>query len=158
VVAQRQPLKYKVPNQRRIVEIKFIESIEESKSVFPIMKELRSHLSEAEYLELLLSAKANGYQLVGAYEGKNCLGLMGYRTLFDFVHGKHIYIDDLVVTASIRSQGIGAQLLSYAKEIAMSNGCSRLRLCTGNENENGKRFYEKNGWEQRAVVYKMKIS
>ena len=45
---------------------------------------------------------------------------MGYRFLHDYVHGKHVYIDDLVTTAAIRSQGAGAKLLKYAEMIAES--------------------------------------
>ncbi len=140
------------------MEIKPISSLEQSKSVFAIMKELRTHLDETKYLELLQSAKANGYQLVGAFDGEQCVGLMGYRVLFDFVHGKHLYIDDLVVTSSIRSKGLGTQMLAFAKEVAASNNCSRLRLCTGIDNDSGKHFYEKNGWDLKAVVYKTKIN
>jgi len=36
---------------------------------------------------------------------------MGYRLLHDFVHGRHLYIDDLVVTSRLRSSGLGAELL-----------------------------------------------
>lgn len=139
------------------MEIRPIESIEESKRVFPVMKELRAHLDESKYLELLQSAKAGGYKLAGIFDGDRCLGLMGYRVLFDFAHGKHLYIDDLVIAHSVRSNGLGARLLCFAKDTAASLGCNRLRLCTGTDNESGKRFYEKNGWELKAVVYKSKL-
>ncbi|MGE3974979.1 MAG: hypothetical protein AB7F59_10685 [Bdellovibrionales bacterium] len=50
------------------MEIKSIESVEASKSVFPIMNELRSHLDESKYLDLLQAARANGYELFGAFD------------------------------------------------------------------------------------------
>jgi len=127
--------------------------------VYPLMAQLRPHLSEAQFVELFKNAQQlNGYQLLGAYMGGRCVGLLGYRILFDFVHGKHIYIDDLVVDEKVRSTGIGARLLEHSKLLAKKNGCQRLRLCTGNDNQKGMRFYERNGWEQRAVVYKSKIT
>lgn len=83
---------------------------------------------------------------------------MGYRIITDFVHGRHLYIDDLVTSEEVRSQGHGATLLKYAEAMAKQKGCSNLRLCTGIDNEGGKRFYEKNSWNLRAVVYKKKLS
>jgi ribosomal protein S18 acetylase RimI-like enzyme len=82
---------------------------------------------------------------------------MGHRVLHDFVHGKHLYIDDLVTTVSHRSKGIGALLLKRAEVDAQQLGCQSLRLCAGVSNEDGKRFYEKQQWQFRSVVYKKKL-
>lgn len=134
-------------------------SINEALSVYPLMAQLRPHLSEAQFVDLFKNAQqSGGYKLLGLFKKDRCVGLMGYRILFDFVHGKHLYIDDLVVDETLRSTGIGGKLLAHSKEIAKQNQCHRLRLCTGNDNHKGMKFYEKNGWEQRAVVYKTKLA
>lgn len=83
---------------------------------------------------------------------------MGYRVLWDFVRGKHIYIDDLVSTATKRSQGIGKQLLQFAEEVARSSGCKSLRLCAALENELGIKFYERNGWTKRSFAFTKKTA
>lgn len=135
-----------------------IEDPTEIEKCFRVMKELRPHLSLAEFLRLTDEArKRDEYRLIGYYEGDECLAVMGYRILFDLVHGKHLYIDDLVVTESRRSQGIGAVLLKHAEKIAPSLECKSLRLCTGIQNEGGKKFYERNDWLFRSVVYKKKL-
>jgi GNAT superfamily N-acetyltransferase len=90
-------------------------------------------------------------------EDGKVIAVMGYRILFDFVHGKHLYIDDLVTTEACRSKGYGAQLLSFAERKAQRQGCQGLRLCTGVENENGKRFYERHGWNPRTLAYKKRV-
>lgn len=126
---------------------------------YPVMKELRKDLSLEDYMEICKTAhEADNYQII-AIEGDNrVLAVMGYRILHDFVHGKHLYVDDLVSTESHRSQGLGAKLLSYAEQVAKELGCKGLRLCTGIENEQGKRFYERHGWNLRAVAFKKKIN
>jgi GNAT superfamily N-acetyltransferase len=58
------------------------------------------------------------------------------------------------VTASHRSQGLGAELLARAEKIARDLDCRGLRLCTGVENERGKAFYEREGWTARALAFK----
>jgi hypothetical protein len=42
-------------------------------------------------------------------------------------------------------------------DLAKELDCKGLRLCTGIENEQGKKFYERNGWSLRAVAYKKKL-
>lgn len=126
---------------------------------YPVMKELRKDLSYPDYLNIYENAKAtDGYEIVAIESDKKVLAVMGYRVLHDFVHGKHLYIDDLVSTESHRSKGLGAKLLSYAEDLAREFGCKGLRLCTGIENEMGKKFYERHGWNLRAVAYKKKLA
>ncbi|WP_413289165.1 GNAT family N-acetyltransferase [Bdellovibrio sp. HCB337] len=135
-----------------------IQNREDLEKCFPLMKELRPHLSEQDYLEIYRHAHAmDGYEIVALeYDGK-LAALMGYRLIYDFVRGKHLYIDDLVSTDKMRSQGLGAELLKHAESIAQSLGCKTLRLCTGVENERGKKFYEKNKWTFRAYAFTKKI-
>ncbi len=124
----------------------------------PVMKELRTNLEYDVFVDIYEKAhQASRYEMVAAEKDDQIVGLMGYRILHDYVHGKHVYIDDLVTTEAVRSQGVGAQLLKYAESIAEKNDCKNLRLCTGIENEQGKKFYERNGWNLRAVVYKKKM-
>lgn len=126
---------------------------------YPVMKELRKDLSYQDFLSLYEKAhEADGYEVVGFEINGKVLAVMAYRILHDLVHGKHLYIDDLVSTESQRSKGLGAKLLAHAEKIAKENSCKGLRLCTGIENESGKKFYERNGWSLRAVAYKKKLT
>lgn len=128
------------------------------RGIFPLFKQLREHLNEAEFWRIYQAAKKEGgYALWGAFEGEACMGLLGVRILTDFVHGRHLYIDDLVVAEAARSKGIGAFLLAEARRLAGEQGCSQIRLCTGIQNERGKAFYERNGLSLRAVAYKAKL-
>lgn len=125
---------------------------------FQLLKQLRPHLSLEDFDTTYQEAKtANGYQLLGIALNSRLVALMGYRVLDDFVHGRHLYIDDLVVDEAERSKGLGGTLLNQAEVIAKNLNCSRLRLCTGVENENAKTFYERNGWDLKAVVFKKTI-
>lgn len=126
---------------------------------YPVMKELRTNLIFEDFLSIYEQAhRRESYEIVALEKEGQVLALMGYRILHDYVHGRHLYIDDLVTTASHRSQGLGAQLLAYAEQLAKDLECKGLRLCTGFENESGKKFYEREGWNLRAVAYKKKIA
>ncbi len=123
------------------------------------MHELRNHLSFNEFKSLFEQAKKLGdYKLLAFENDKGqIIASMGYRILVDFVHGRHFYVDDLVVANEYRSKGIGAKILQIAEQLAAKNDCNNLRLCTGIQNIEGKKFYEKNGWDLRAVAYKKKL-
>jgi ribosomal protein S18 acetylase RimI-like enzyme len=141
--------------QTRIVKIQSSADLEKC---YPIMKELRKDLSLPDFLELYNKAhQHNSYEIIAIEKDGALLSVMGYRILYDFVHGKHLYIDDLVSSETHRSKGLGTLLIKHAEELAKEMGCRGLRLCTGIENESAKKFYERNLWNLRAVVYKKKI-
>lgn len=122
---------------------------------FPVVRELRPHLAFPEYVSLYEEARRRDeFTLVGCFDGGSCVAVMGYRVLVDFLHGRHLYIDDLVVASSLRSQGIGKRLLDFAEREADRLECLGLRLCTGVQNERGRVFYERHGWTVRALAYK----
>lgn len=128
------------------------------KLAYPVIRELRPHLTFEDFVTLHAQTKARDeYQLVGLLQNNQYMAVMGYRILFDFVHGKHLYIDDLVVNASVGSQGIGKQCLDFAESEAKCLSCKTLRLCTGTDNQKGMQFYEKNSWKPRAIAYKKKL-
>ena len=123
---------------------------------FAVMRELRAHLDFETFSERCREARASdGYTLYGAYdEGGRLLGVMGVRTLVDLLHGRHLYVDDLVVTEAARSRGVGSRLLAHAERLAAEAGGVGLRLCTGIDHHAGRRFYEREGWTAKAVAFK----
>jgi ribosomal protein S18 acetylase RimI-like enzyme len=126
---------------------------------YPVMRQLRPHLSLSEYLTIYEQAqKHDGYEIVALENEGTVMAVMGYRILYDFVRGKHVYIDDLVSSEEARSLGLGARLLKHAEEMAIQHQCKSLRLCTGLENEGGIRFYKKNGWTQRSYAFTKKTN
>lgn len=143
-------------DQTKIVKIKSSADLEKC---YPIMKELRKDLTLSDFLELYNEAhQHNSYEIIALEKDRTFLAIMGYRILYDFVHGKHLYIDDLVSSENYRSKGLGTLLLKHAEDLANEFGCRGLRLCTGIENNSAKKFYERNLWNLRAIVYKKKIT
>lgn len=130
-------------------------TVSDLKWFYPTIKQLRSELSYEDYLSMYEKAHINdGYELLAITRGEEVFAVIGYRILYDFVHGKHVYIDDLITAELHRAKGFGTKLLSHVEGIAKTLCCTKLRLCTGIKNELGKKFYEKQDWDLKAVVYK----
>ncbi len=140
------------------MKIKKMINKSDFKEIFPLVLELRPLLTEEKYFAMIDEAgQRDNFEMVVIYKNDLPVGIMGYRILFDFVHGKHLYIDDLIVSPESRSKGIGAELLKYAECIARDKGLEGLRLCTGIDNLLGKKFYEREGWSAKAIAFKKKI-
>ena len=57
-------------------------------------------------------------------------------------------LNDLYVHASVRKQGVAAQLLDAARQHGLQTGAKWLMLQTGNDNYTAQSVYEKNGWKK----------
>lgn len=57
-------------------------------------------------------------------------------------HQKALYIDDLCVDAHYKHQGIGKELLMFAKDLAKEKGCYNITLHVDALNQEAIKFYE----------------
>jgi len=110
-------------------------------AVFPVMRELRDHLSERQFNDLYETGYPNGYRVVGLFDGDECRACAGYRILTNFVSGRHIYVDDLVTAEKWRSHGYGRLLNKYLVELARNEGCSSVQLDSAVHRRKAHRFY-----------------
>jgi GNAT superfamily N-acetyltransferase len=78
------------------------------------------------------------------------VGMAAYYFIFSTWKGKCIYLEDFVVKADLRSEGIGQKLWDLLIEEVEKNGCRQLRWQVLDWNEHAVRFYERNG----AVILK----
>ncbi len=113
---------------------------------FPVMRQLRPHLASAEeFAERVARQREAGYRLLAAWRDAAAVGLAGYRMQENLIHGRFVYIDDLVVAQSERRGRIGAELLDAVAAEGRALGCRRMTLDTAIDNSLGQRFYFRNG-------------
>lgn len=141
------------------MKIHAAQTIKDLENFYPLLIELRPHLTFESFLDTYNHAHKNDqYELVGFYEEDHLIGLIGYRVLYDFVRGRHLYIDDLITSETIRSKGLGKRVLEFAEEKARELNCTGgLRLCAALENTRGIKFYENNGWKARTYAFTKKL-
>ncbi len=78
-------------------------SDEEIVSTLPVMRQLRTHLDEDEYLEKIERMRRSGYRLAAATEGGLVRCVAGFRIVEFLAYGKFLYVDDLVTAEDARS-------------------------------------------------------
>ncbi|MCZ8540790.1 GNAT family N-acetyltransferase [Psychrobacillus psychrodurans] len=109
---------------------------------FPIMKQLRTDLTEETYIELLQDMSKDGYKLYAMSVEDKIVALVGLSWRINFYNKRHIFIYDLVTDVSQRSFGYGEKLLKYIHDWAKENGAEYVALESGLQRSDAHRFYE----------------
>ncbi len=109
---------------------------------FPIMKQLRTDLTEETYIDLLQDMSKDGYKLFAMYVEDEIVSLVGLSWRINFYNKRHIFIYDLVTDVSQRSFGYGEKLLTYIHVWAIENGAEFVALESGLHRKDAHRFYE----------------
>ena len=132
---------------------------QQPEKVFSLLQTLRVDLTFKEFEFILFqAAAADNFQFFGLFnEQEDLQGIIGCRILYDFLHGKHLYIDDLVAHTNARKMGVGKLLLNFAEGYAAEHKCNIIRVSTGSDYKPGIEFYEQIGWKIKAVTFKKGI-
>ncbi len=97
--------------------------------------------------------------IVAETKEKKIAGIALYYTKYSTWKGKCIYLDDIVVTRSMRGAGIGKKLFDEVKRIAQKQKVRKLEWQVLNWNEPAINFYKKystvfdNEWVNCKLVF-----
>lgn len=139
--------------------IQELQSQEEWREAFPIMRELRTHLNEQQYLDLLRSMAQEGYRLFGLRDGGRIVSLAGIGVLTNLYYGRYVWVYDLVTVSDARSKGYGRRLLEFIEEFAHREGCQIVALSSNLVRLGTHRFYEERmGYEKPSFVFRKKLA
>lgn len=128
------------------MNIKLAQTDAEKLACFPVLKELRTHLEEAEFMPQLGRQEAQGYQLAFARDAGQVVAVAGFWLNETFAYGKYLYVYDLVTSERARSGGHGRALLKFLKTLAKDAGCAQLHLDSGVQRFRAHRFYLREGF------------
>lgn len=139
-------------------EIRQLNEEHEIRKAFPVMNQLRKHLTEDLFVELVSQMKDEGYTLFVCLDGEEIKAAAGLAVLTNLYYGKHVWVYDLVTDSEARSKGYGYELLSFIESFAVQNGCSCVALSSNFERTDAHRFYEeKSGYERVSYVFKKNL-
>lgn len=140
------------------VALRYLDHEDEVRASYPLMRQLRPQLDSAqELVQRWQHQRTQGYRLLALWSGTQPLGLAGFRVQDNLVHGRFVYVDDLVIDASCRSQGFGRMLMDALKAEAKALGCSKLLLDATMGNALGHRFYYRQGLLATALRFSMML-
>lgn len=123
---------------------------------FPVMNQLRTHLDEKAYLDLVTEAKEKDmYRLFALYDQDEIVAVTGFKPMITLYYGRFVWVCDLVTDKNIRSKGYGEKLLAYVHAWAKENDYDNVALSSGLQRTDAHRFYEdKMGYDKVSYVFK----
>ena len=70
---------------------------------YPVMRELRPHIAEEQFLFRVRSQEKTGYRLAYIQEPTGVVAVAGFRVGENLAWGRFLYVDDLVTLPAQRS-------------------------------------------------------
>jgi len=139
--------------------IKELQSKREIASAFPVMRQLRTHLDEKTYLELVSEAQEKeGYKMFALYEGEEIAAIIGFQPMVTLYYGRFLWVCDLVTDSSKRSKGYGEALLSFIHHWAKQNNYQTIALSSGLQRQDAHKFYQqKMNYNKTSYVFKKEL-
>jgi GNAT superfamily N-acetyltransferase len=83
--------------------------------------------------------------------------LMESKNIACLKREKNVYIQDMVVDEKYRSQGTGTLLMGAVKQYGRDHGASFVRTQVFPKNEDGLRFYRRNGFEVTMLTVEVPL-
>ncbi len=124
------------------MNIKTAESDNDLRHCFPVMKQLRPHLTENDYLTRVKRQQEKyGYTTVFLEDRGEIKAVSGFRVYECLCDGKYLYIDEKVCDENNRSKGYGDKLFDWIVDYARNNGCNKIGLESGVQRFGAHRFY-----------------
>ncbi len=138
------------------LSIKELQSTEEILQAFPTMKQLRTHLDEDTYLELVKEAQEKDhYKMFALFDEGEIVAVTGIMSMITLYYGRFVWVCDLVTDANHRSKGYGEKLLTYVHKWAKENNYETVALSSGLQRIDAHRFYEdKMEYDRVSFVFK----
>jgi GNAT superfamily N-acetyltransferase len=138
--------------------IAIADTVEDIRRCFPVMRELRSHITDAEdFVQRVKRQQEQGYQLAFLESEGQVRAAAGYRFLESLFSAKNLYVDDLVTRDSDRSRGFGGELLDWLIKQAREKGCENFELDSGVQRFDAHRFYFSKRMSISSYHFRIKI-
>ncbi|PCJ14674.1 MAG: GNAT family N-acetyltransferase [Gammaproteobacteria bacterium] len=130
---------------------------QEIEACFDVMSELRPQLKRQQFLEIVRGMEQDGYRLAGIMDQGRVVAVAGYRIATNLFMGKHLYVDDLVTSETVRSQGYGEQMIQWLRDEAVDAGCNYYHLDSGTHRDQAHKFYFKQGMTIASYHFSEKL-
>ncbi len=129
------------------MEIKIAHSDSDILKCFKVIKELRPHLAEENFLSLIKKMMAEGYELAFIEENNKAVAAVGFRYLQLLYNGTQYYIDDLTTLPESRGRGYAGRLLDFVETLAREKGFNTVTLDSGHQRFDAHRLYLNKGFK-----------
>lgn len=133
--------------------LKEIIGLEQMLAQYKLIQMLSPSITEERYKQLLHHMLPNGYRMLGAFRNGICIGLSGFWVNAKLYCGRYLEVDNFVVDAAYRSQGVGKLLSDWLLNEAKMLGCDTVMLDAYVTNSAAHKFYFREGFHVKSYHF-----
>lgn len=119
----------------------------------PVLNELYPSLTAEEYSRELDEMLPCRYGQVAAFEEDECVAICGFWIGNKLWIGKYLELDNIVVRASHRSQGVGKLMFDFLERKALEQQCKMLSLDSYTSNFKAHKFFYNEGYAPKGFHF-----
>jgi GNAT superfamily N-acetyltransferase len=132
-------------------------AVDEFPLILPLIEKLNPNQQPEELRRRLEVMTPHGYHCIGAFDGETLVGAAGFWLGARFYCGEYMDVDNVIVEPTLRSQGIGAQMMAWLHETAEELGRKVVVLDSYMSYTDAHRFYERLGYEKLGYHFSKKM-
>lgn len=137
--------------------IKIADDGDKLAECFPVIVQLRPHLTPETFIEKVLMQTVQNYRIAYNKVNDKVVAVAGFRLARSLAWGEFLYVDDLITDQQECSKGYGKQMLDWLINHAKENGCQQLHLDSGIQRKHAHRFYEREGMTFASHHYSLEL-
>jgi GNAT superfamily N-acetyltransferase len=126
---------------------------EEMLKFLPVLNELYPSLTTEEYSQELDEMLPCRYGQVAVFEEEECIAICGFWLGNKLWIGKYLELDNIVVRASHRSQGVGKLMFDFLERKAIEYRCKMLSLDSYTNNFKAHKFFYNEGYSPKGFHF-----
>jgi GNAT superfamily N-acetyltransferase len=119
-------------------------SLEDS---YKILSDVEPDIPESEFFVKYKKLLKGDVKVLGLFSDTELCTVAVASIIDDNIDGRYLYLYDLVTDIEKRRQGYGTEMLKYVQNLAIYNGCQRIKLNSGLHRSDEHRFLKSNGFE-----------
>lgn len=140
------------------IQILQVEDDAQIAASFAVMRQLRPHLAQDDYVPLIRNLMASdGLRLTTLLEDGTVRAVAAWRTMTMLYCGRLLFVDDLIADEQSRSRGHGGRLIAHLKQEARALGCHEVQLISNTKREHAHRFYFREGFGIECFHFRAKL-
>lgn len=128
------------------MQVQQCQSPSDLQRIAPVLLQLRTQYTAESLTRQIKQQLEQGYQLAYVEQEQTVICVAGFVIRESLAWGKHMYVDDLVTDASVRSSGAGRRMIEWLKSHARQQHCEQLHLDSGVQRYAAHRFYLREGF------------
>jgi GNAT superfamily N-acetyltransferase len=139
------------------MQVKLAQTESDIERCFPVMVQLRLHLTRDTFRERSARQKDEGYELAFVEVDGVIKAVAGFRVMEMLAYGPILYVDDLITDEADRSKGYGDALMDWLETYAKSRECVELQLDSGVQRFRAHAFYFRKRMHISAYHFALKL-